>query len=197
MHAQWLQLGGKANGSKTVDIDNLVVIYMHASIMGADLEQARMLLALGDQVAQTHFKLSAVVDRLYEAELPTASGFSPSSLRRILRDAHSDPLRTVPEIAALRSVSRQYVQRAVNRLASDGLVELLENPSHKRSKLVQPTALGKQLLQSFASRELPILAQAAEAVAANSGEIRNALALLERLTNHIDGLLAASEDNQG
>lgn len=165
--------------------------------MEADAEQARLLLALGDQVARTHFKLSALVDRLYEAELPTAGGFSPSSLRRILRDALADPLRTVPEIAALRSVSRQYVQRAVNRLVSEGLVAFVENPSHKRSKLVQPTRKGTDLLRTFVAREFPVLAKAAETVAVSDDELRGALALLTRLTDHIDGLLAADCGGQG
>ncbi len=156
--------------------------------------QARLLLALGDQVARSHFKLNAVVDKLYEAELPAAGGFSPSSLRRMLRDCDADPLRTVPDIAALRSVSRQYVQRAVNRLASDGLVAFVENPFHKRSKLVQPTAKGADLLRTFAMREQPVLAQAARSVAASDEEIRLALTLLTRLTDHIDGLLRLTSD---
>ena len=169
-------------------------------MMRNDQRTAEKLLRLGDQVSRAHFKLSAVVDAIYSESLGAARGVSPSAMRGLLRDAAVDPLRTVPEIAALRPVSRQYVQKVVNALVAADLAELLENPRHKRSKLVAPTKLGLTLLDEFAILERPILLHAAESVSADEEEIEAALDLLQRLSSHMDALLASTsvskEDDQ-
>ena len=50
---------------------------------------------------------------------------------------------TVPQIASERSTSRQNIQILVDRMAGHGRVELVPNPAHKRSALVQITARGR------------------------------------------------------
>lgn len=60
-------------------------------------------------------------------------------LMRLLEE--QGPL-TVPQLARERQVSRQHVQTVVNELLERGWLELVENPSHKRSKLVRFTPLG-------------------------------------------------------
>ena len=157
-----------------------------------ELKAAEKLLALGDQISRAHYKLSAVVDMIYPGPLGAGRGVSPSTMRGVLRDATTEPLRTVPEIAALRPVSRHYVQKVVNALIAGGLVKLIENPRHKRSKLVMPTEHGLALLNQFSGRERPILLHAAKSVDADQGEIETALDLLRRLSNHMDELLAAA-----
>jgi len=49
---------------------------------------------------------------------------------------------TVPQIAQMRPTSRQRMQRLADELAAEGLVEFIDNPKHRRSKLVQLTAKG-------------------------------------------------------
>jgi DNA-binding MarR family transcriptional regulator len=49
---------------------------------------------------------------------------------------------TVPQIAEQRPTSRQRMQRLANELAAEGLVEFVDNPKHRRSKLVRLTAEG-------------------------------------------------------
>jgi DNA-binding MarR family transcriptional regulator len=49
---------------------------------------------------------------------------------------------TVPQIAQMRPTSRQRMQRLADELATAGLVEFIENPKHRRSKLVQLTSRG-------------------------------------------------------
>ena len=68
------------------------------------------------------------------------------SILRILKEAGPS---TVPQIARVRSTSRQNVQVIINRLSAEGRVELRSNPSHKRSKLVALTPRGKQWLEAF------------------------------------------------
>src|SRR5829696_5631191 len=49
---------------------------------------------------------------------------------------------TVPQIAQMRPTSRQRMQRLADELAAEGLVEFIENPKHRRSKLVRLTPEG-------------------------------------------------------
>lgn len=54
---------------------------------------------------------------------------------------------TVPDIARGMGLTRQGVQRTVHGLKKEGLVEVKDNPQHKRSSLIGLTAKGKQRLQ--------------------------------------------------
>src|SRR4051812_9282014 len=51
---------------------------------------------------------------------------------------------TVPQIAEMRPTSRQRMQRLADELAADGLVEFIDNPKHRRSKLVRLTGKGEE-----------------------------------------------------
>jgi DNA-binding MarR family transcriptional regulator len=62
--------------------------------------------------------------------------------RGILRGLARYGPRTVPQLARARSVTRQHTQEVVDRLVEDGLVELVTNPRHRRSRLVRITARG-------------------------------------------------------
>jgi DNA-binding MarR family transcriptional regulator len=55
---------------------------------------------------------------------------------------------TVARLARNMGVYRQGVQRIVNELASEGLVELLDNPHHRRAKLVTLTKIGSDAFAS-------------------------------------------------
>ncbi len=67
--------------------------------------------------------------------------------RGILRGLVRFGPRTVPGLARMRSVTRQHVQAVVDALAADGLVRFTPNPSHARSKLVEATARGGELVR--------------------------------------------------
>src|SRR5258708_35491414 len=47
--------------------------------------------------------------------------------------------QSVSQIAWSRPVARQGVQRMANELARDGLLEFVENPTHRRAKLMRLT----------------------------------------------------------
>jgi DNA-binding MarR family transcriptional regulator len=69
---------------------------------------------------------------------------------------------TVPDIARMRPVSRQHIQALANEMAAEGLVEFIENPRHKRSKLVAATDQGRALFKqqtALLMRETQDLAQ--------------------------------------
>src|SRR5215210_2608186 len=50
---------------------------------------------------------------------------------------------TVPQIARMRPTSRQRMQRLADELDAEGLVQFVDNPKHRRSKLVELTREGE------------------------------------------------------
>ena len=73
-------------------------------------------------------------------------GVSPPAVSMALRRLKRDGPQTVPKLARIRAVRRQSLQPVVDALASEGLVELLENPAHARSELVALTDRGADLV---------------------------------------------------
>lgn len=57
--------------------------------------------------------------------------------------------KTVPGIARFTGVSRQSVQRLVDELEADGLVNRTPNPDHKTAKLIELTKKGEQSVAKF------------------------------------------------
>ena len=55
---------------------------------------------------------------------------------------------TVPQIARRMGLTRQAVHTTVDRLAADGLAELVPNEDHRRSQLVSVTELGRVRYQA-------------------------------------------------
>ena len=98
------------------------------------------------EVLQTFHRLRAVGA---EEGAVTASGGGSWGLMRSL--AEGGP-QTVPAIARARPVSRQYIQKLADELAAEGLVEFVDNPGHKRSKLVRLTQAGRTRYRSVSGR---------------------------------------------
>jgi DNA-binding MarR family transcriptional regulator len=98
-------------------------------------------------------------------------------------------------MARARPVSRQYIQVLVDGLAADGLVELIDNPAHARSRLVRITPKGKRSLTESETRE----AAAFDDLAAgfDARELERATTLLrsvrDALARHHDATRAATK----
>jgi DNA-binding MarR family transcriptional regulator len=63
---------------------------------------------------------------------------------------------SVPEIARMRPTSRQRMQRLADELVAEGLVEFIDNPKHRRSKLVCLTRKGHARYRELSARLLEI-----------------------------------------
>ena len=85
------------------------------------------------------------------------------------------------QIARRFELSRQGVLWVVTALIKEGLVELIDNPDHKRSKLVQFTGRGREIHRELERRQI-IWANATSA-AFNLEEIRSSTEVAERLAN--------------
>lgn len=84
-------------------------------------------------------------------------GRNAGPVRGILSTLDSKGPMTVPDLAREKHCTRQVVQQHVNRLQEEGVVEFLENPSHKRSKLVSLTDAGRAEVHAMAGREVEAL----------------------------------------
>src|SRR4029453_18422842 len=83
------------------------------------------------EVAQCFFRIRALGQK---TGLITSWGGGAFGFMRSL--ALSGPL-TGPRTPQMRPTSRQRMQRLADELAADGFVEFIDNPKHRRSKLVR------------------------------------------------------------
>src|SRR5215468_1970730 len=102
------------------------------------------------EVAQCFFRIRALGQK---TGLITSWGGGAFGFMRSL--ALLGPL-TVPQIAQMRPTSRQRMQRLADELAAEGLVKFIDNPRHRRSKLVQLTSKGDARYREMNTRLLAI-----------------------------------------
>lgn len=103
--------------------------------------------------AEDVLELSVAVIEFYfriEAITQATAGFASAGGEwGVLRTLVKEGPNTVPDIARSRPVSRQHCQTICNALEAQGLVEFVENPKHKKSKLVRATKKGRDRFQSM------------------------------------------------
>ncbi len=95
---------------------------------------------------------------------------------------------TVPVLADAQNSSRQHVQTIVNELLDKMLVKSIENPQHKRSKLIVATERGASVLREIRAREAPIGNKLAAELSAADAEI--AAKALAKLRKRLEDLAA-------
>ncbi len=69
----------------------------------------------------------------------------------MLKQIHEHGPLTVPQIALRRRVSRQRIQVMVDEYVADGYLKFVDNPSHKRSRLVTLTKTGQTELAQMSA----------------------------------------------
>jgi len=100
----------------------------------------------------------ALASRLKRPMLPQGAGLDVGPRRVLQVLAHEGPL-TVPQIGRLLGTSRQNIQVIVNRLKTDGWIEIILNPAHERSVLIQATESGKALVTPSIAEETRIFGE--------------------------------------
>jgi DNA-binding MarR family transcriptional regulator len=135
------------------------------------------------EAAQFFFRLRAIGQK---TGLITSWGGGAYGFMRSL--ALAGPL-TVPQIAKMRPVSRQRMQRLADELAAEGLVEFIENPQHRRSRLVRLTLKGNARYQELSARLLDIAS--AMGTDLSEADIRKTTEVLRRLSDEPKGRSAA------
>ncbi|MFE9010982.1 MarR family winged helix-turn-helix transcriptional regulator [Streptomyces cyaneofuscatus] len=96
----------------------------------------------------------------------------------------------VAGIARTMGITRQSVQRIADLLVGRGLAEYVENPAHRRAKLLRATEAGRDAV----SRIGPPHAEFAARLAAELGPegFAEAVEVLERLTGAMDSATGAT-----
>ena len=129
------------------------------------------------EVAQCFFRIRAVGQK---TGLITSWGGGAFGFMRSL--ALLGPL-TVPQIAQMRPTSRQRMQRLADELAAAGLVEFIDNPYHRRSKLVRLTPKGDARYHQLHDRFLSTASTMGGAL--SEADIHRAIEIVRQLSNDV------------
>lgn len=136
-------------------------------------EKGKALHDLFMEIFELHAALSKIMD-----EVHAKAGLSTSQLK-ILRALRRIGPATVPDIAALLGVSRQFIQNVCNELETKGFIIFSDNPRHKRSRLAALTEPGRTIFQETRHKENMIIEQAFPEITPK--EAKDAYELLKRI----------------
>jgi DNA-binding MarR family transcriptional regulator len=135
--------------------------------------------SLIDETRRLFHRMKLAAEQLHGAEEITAG------MRGVLFGLDRSGPRTVPQMARARPVSRQHIQMLVNPLVDRRLVELVDNPAHKRSKLVRLTPKGRRLVDRMRKRESKVLGALGKGM--SDRQLRSAAAVLRSLHETLAG----------
>jgi DNA-binding MarR family transcriptional regulator len=133
------------------------------------------------EVAQCFFRIRAV-----GRKSGLIAGWGGGTFGFIRSLAVLGPL-TVPQIARMRPTSRQRMQRLADELAAEGVVEFIDNPKHRRSKLVRLTPAGDSRYREMSARLLAIASTLGAEV--SEPDVRNTTRVVRQLSDDVKALL--------
>ncbi|MGW8488887.1 MarR family winged helix-turn-helix transcriptional regulator [Streptomyces sp. NPDC055886] len=94
----------------------------------------------------------------------------------------------VAGIARTMGITRQSVQRIADLLVERGLAEYVENPAHRRAKLLRTTGAGRDAVARIGPPHAEFAARLAGEVGAE--DLAETVRVLERLSGALDSLAA-------
>lgn len=103
-------------------------------------EKHHPVVALTDEVLRLNSRLRTLFVGITET-----TGLSSMQFTVLTAVCESKAPPTVPQIGRSLGNPRQVIQRAANVLVDEGLIEMIDNPNHKRAPLLVATANGKKL----------------------------------------------------
>lgn len=139
------------------------------------------------ELVETYRELIADVYELAGRSRATADSYARHHGQSVARwhvlSVLLDGAHTVPQIAQRLGLRRQSVQRVVDELHFDGLVEFEHNPQHQRSRMITVSKQGAQTamqlyLESAAARQRIL-----DVAGVTADQLASARAVLQRL-NH-------------
>lgn len=141
--------------------------------------------ALADRLAEVYLVVGPLyrrVLRIVERDAPV-SGISAGERAVLDLLARNGPM-TVPQMGRAQSLSRQFVQRMVNAALAAGRVETVDNPAHRRSRLVRLTGAGRATIDAVTAREHDLLRQVGGDLTGR--EVGACVRVLERMLAALD-----------
>lgn len=97
--------------------------------------------------------------------------------------SYSDNAMTVPDIARTMGQTRQAVQRLVNEMIKDQLLETLDNPKHQRAKLLRLTGKGRDTFNKVMEKQIPWVNAIAQDI--QEKDLNSVVATLKYLNNYL------------
>lgn len=91
---------------------------------------------------------------------------------------------TVAQIGRKMGQSRQGTQRLVDAMVKDGLMEMLDNPNHKRAKLVDLSEEGRRVYNLLYIKQLSWSAEGAAGFSMQ--DLETTLSTLRNMAKHFD-----------
>lgn len=133
------------------------------------------------QVVLEIFKVNGLLNAEGDA---LTKKFSLSSARWKVMGAivKSNAALTVPQIGRTMGQSRQATQRIVDVMTKGGMLLQVDNPHHKKAKLVDLTEEGRRIYDQLDIKQFAWAAKGAENLTTNELEI--ALATLQKMAHH-------------
>ncbi|MCR9245136.1 MAG: MarR family transcriptional regulator [bacterium] len=130
------------------------------------------------QSFQLHGLLGAAGDELTEPW-----GLSSAKWKVLGATAEAGQPLHVAQIGRNMGLTRQGVQRTVNDLEKAGLVQLVENPDHRRARLVQLTRRGQKVFDEVMAKQVRWSNKLADGI--NERTIRSALGVMATLSERL------------
>ncbi|NOE27532.1 MarR family transcriptional regulator [Ruegeria sp. HKCCD6157] len=113
-------------------------------------EEGEAVTALILDVFRLNGRLQLAGDRLV-----TELGLTSARWQILGAIAYSDRPESVAWHARTMGVHRQGIQRIINELSKEGIVEFRPNPHHKRAHLVALTQKGQELYEAAIAKQIP------------------------------------------
>jgi DNA-binding MarR family transcriptional regulator len=98
--------------------------------------------------------------------------------------AYSGRPESVAWHARAMGVHRQGVQRIINELSKEGLVEFQPNPHHKRAHLVVLTQKGQELYEAAIARQIPWVNELSQGLSPD--DVATAQNVVDRLKTRLE-----------
>ena len=149
-------------------------------------ESGENLTALILDVFRLNGRLLVAGDRLV-AEL----GLTSARWQILGAIAYADRPESVAWHARTMGVHRQGVQRIVNELEKEGIVEFKPNPHHKRAHLVVLTSEGQKLFEAALKLQTPWVNALADGLTAE--KIANARSVVGQITSRLEKELESTD----
>ncbi|HLM67166.1 MAG TPA: MarR family transcriptional regulator [Longimicrobium sp.] len=131
--------------------------------------------ALTDLVIRT-FRLNGLF--LAVAELMARPAGLTAARWQVLGAVLREPL-TVSDAARAMGLTRQSVQRLADALVADGMAEFIDNPRHRRARLLRPTQAGWDAIGVIRPLQHAFTHQVTERIDAEA--LRQAVAVMDRV----------------
>lgn len=122
-------------------------------------------------------------------ESTKSDGITPA-MERLLMLLNEKGSQTVPEMARTLNTGRQHIQRLVNALAAQGLLNREANPAHRRSWLISLSDTGAAHARRSSNKEAGAIAELAD------GLSHEDLLACQQVLTHLLGKLNKASDSE-